>query len=103
MNRAAFKMKIKSGQVEEYKKRHDKIWPELVDLLRENGVSNYSIFFDEETHTLFAFQNNIGSGSQDMGSIPIVQKWWAYMADIMETNLDNSPISKKLEEVFYLK
>lgn len=103
MNRAAFKMKLKPGAVEEYKKRHADIWSELVDLLHENGVSDYSIFFDEETNTLFAFQHNTGAGSQDLGSTAIVQKWWAYMADIMETHPDNSPISIPLKEVFYLK
>ena len=56
MMRNAFKMKLSSGDVEEYKRRHDQIWPELVEALREAGVSDYSIFYDEETQTLFAFQ-----------------------------------------------
>ncbi len=103
MKRQAFKMKLKPETAEEYKKRHANIWPDLVELLNKNGISNYSIFLDEETNTLFAFQNNTGTGSQDLGSTEIVQKWWAYMSDIMETNTDNSPVSTPLEEVFYLK
>jgi L-rhamnose mutarotase len=99
----AFKMQLKPGQVSEYRKRHQEIWPELRQLLKEAGISDYSIFFDPETHTLFAFQKLSGEGgSQDLGQSEIVQKWWAYMADIMETNEDLSPVSKALEEVFYL-
>ena len=104
MRRIAFKMNLKPGFVHEYKKRHDAIWPELSVMLSEAGISEYSIFFDEETHTLFAVQRQSGdSSSQDLGLNPIVQKWWKYMADIMETNPDNSPVTIPLTEVFYLK
>jgi L-rhamnose mutarotase len=104
MDRFAFKMKLKPGFKEEYKKRHDEIWPELEKLIRETGVSDYSIFLDEETNILFAVQKQSGdSSSQDLGTNPLVQKWWAYMADIMETNPDNSPVTIPLEEVFYMK
>ena len=103
MNRVAFKMKLNPGMVDEYKKRHDALWPELTELLKEQGISDYSIFFDEETHILFAVQNVSDSdGSQSLGENPIVKKWWAFMADIMETNADNSPVSVPLKEVFYL-
>ena len=104
MKRAAFKMFLKPGFKEEYKKRHDEIWPELKALIKESGVYDYSIFLDEETNTLFASQKVKGDeGSQDLGKNPIVQKWWAYMADIMETNSDNSPVSIPLDEVFYME
>jgi L-rhamnose mutarotase len=103
MQRIAFKMKLKPGKEAEYKRRHDEIWPELAQLLREAGVCDYSIFLDEETYTLFAVQRQNGASSQDLGSTAIVQKWWAYMADIMETNPDNSPVSVPLKEVFYME
>ncbi|MBD0724729.1 L-rhamnose mutarotase [Flavobacterium sp. L1I52] len=103
MQRLAFKMKLNPGQKEAYTKRHNELWPELHALLKENGVSEYSIFLDEETHTLFAFQKVSGAGgSQDLASNEIVKKWWDFMADIMETNPDNSPVSVSLEEVFYM-
>lgn len=103
MKKVAFKMKLLPGVIDEYKKRHDEIWPELTVLLKENGISNYSIFFDEETNTLFAVQeNSTAGGSQDLGSNPVVQKWWKYMSDIMETNEDFSPRSLNLKEVFHL-
>ena len=102
MQRFAFKMKLKPGNVAEYKKRHDEIWPELTALLKEAGISDYSIFLDEETNTLFAVQKQAGASSQDLGNTAIVQKWWAYMADLMDTNPDNSPVTVPLQEVFYL-
>lgn len=104
MQRIAFKMKLNEGQKAEYKKRHDKIWSELKRLLKESGVSEYSIFLDDETNTLFAFQKVTGDGgSQDLGETEIVKKWWKFMADIMEVNKDNSPVTVELEEVFYFK
>jgi L-rhamnose mutarotase len=104
MQRVAFKMKLNKGQKEAYIERHNELWPELKRLLKEAGVSEYSIFFDEETSTLFAFQKVSGKGgSQDLSSNEIVKKWWNFMADIMEVNPDNSPISIALEEVFYLE
>ncbi|WP_100612902.1 L-rhamnose mutarotase [Confluentibacter lentus] len=104
MQRLAFKMKLNTGQKEVYQKRHDELWPELKKLLKDNGVSEYSIFLDEETNTLFAFQKVSGQGgSQDLASNPFVKKWWDFMADIMEVNPDNSPVSIPLEEVFYME
>jgi L-rhamnose mutarotase len=104
MSRIAFKMYLNEGQKAVYKKRHDEIWPELKKLLKDAGISEYSIFLDEETNVLFAFQKVSGEGnSQDLGQTEIVKKWWAFMADIMKANPDNSPVSVKLEEVFYLE
>ena len=104
MERLAFKMQLKKGLKDEYKRRHDQIWPELSTLLKEAGISEYSIFFDEQTHSLFAFQKLIGKdGSQDLGKTEIMKKWWDFMADIMEVHFDHSPVSTKLEEVFYLE
>ncbi|MEO5910616.1 MAG: L-rhamnose mutarotase [Pelobium sp.] len=98
----AFIMKLKPGFAEEYQKRHDAIWPELSKLLKANGISDYSIFLDEQSNQLFAVQQQAGSSSQDLGQTEIVQKWWAYMADIMETNPDHSPVSIPLKQVFHL-
>lgn len=102
MQKVAFKMKLKPGFEQEYQKRHDEIWPQLSTLLKESGISDYTIFLDEETNTLFAVQKQSGPSSQDLGQTEIVKKWWAYMADLMETNPDNSPVSVPLKEVFHL-
>jgi len=104
MQRLAFKMHINPGQKEAYIKRHDEIWLELKQLLKEAGISEYSIFLDQETNTLFAFQKvSSEAGSQDLADEPIVKKWWNFMADIMRVNPDNSPVAVPLEEVFYLE
>lgn len=96
-------MKLKPGFKNEYKKRHDEIWPELKALLKGSGISDYTIFLDEETNYLFAVQQQAGDqSSQDLGQTEIVQKWWAYMADIMDSNPDNSPVSVPLLEVFHM-
>ena len=96
-------MKLKKGCEAEYKKRHDRIWPELSVLLNEAGISDYSIFLDHETSTLFAVQKL--SKNHTVAALPkhpIMQKWWAFMGDIMETNPDHSPIVVPLSEVFHI-
>src|SRR5688572_3977878 len=104
MERLAFKMKLKPGFANEYKRRHEKLWPELKALLKEAGISDYSIFLDDESNTLFAVQKTISNeGSQDLATHEIVQRWWKYMADIMDTNSDYSPVSVPLREVFRME
>lgn len=104
MLRNAFIMKLKPGVVEEYKKRHDEIWPELATEISAAGVSDYAIFLDEATLTLFAVQKLTDNNTAALlPQTAIVKKWWAYMSPLMETNPDNSPMVKPLREVFYLE
>lgn len=99
----SFKMFLKPGMEKEYERRHSAIWLELKALPSESGVGNYSIYWDKETNILFAYQEVEGeSGSQDLGNTEIVKKWWDYMADIMEVNPDNAPVSIPLPEVFHM-
>jgi L-rhamnose mutarotase len=103
MARVAFKMKLHRGLEEEYQKRHDELWPELERLLKTTGISEYSIFLDKETCILFGVLKAEDPAALDeLPSKPIMQKWWAHMKDIMESNADNSPVSIPLKEVFYL-
>lgn len=96
-------MKLRPGYRDEYIKRHDAIWPALVELLKGAGIQDYSIFLDEETNTLFAVQKVMGNNmSQDLGNHAVVKNWWDYMADIMDTNPDHSPVAIPLTEVFHL-
>jgi L-rhamnose mutarotase len=103
MIRNAFKMKLKPGTVDEYKKRHDEIWLELAKAHTDAGIFDYSIYFDEESLTLFAFQkladDNMAAGLKDLA---IVKKWWNFMADLMEVHPSNMPVFKPLVEVFHL-
>ena len=103
MHRNAFKMKLKPGFEAEYQKRHDAIWPELSEELSKAGVSDYSIYLDAETLTLFACQKLSADNTADaLPQTAIVRKWWAYMADLMETHPDHSPVCIPLKEVFHL-
>lgn len=103
MPRIAFKMKLHPGQEAEYQRRHDALWPELETLLKDTGIADYSIFLDEKTLDLFGVLNIENPARlDDLPRHPVMQRWWAYMADIMETNPDHSPLSQPLREVFYL-
>ena len=103
MVRKAFKMKLYPGKAKEYEKRHNALWPEMKEMIHQYGGKNYSIFLDEETLTLFGCIEIEDEARWLQGSqTEINQKWWAYMADIMETNSDNSPVSRDLKMVFHL-
>lgn len=104
MIRKASVMKVYEGMYEEYRKRHDELWPEMKEMLEQHGMIHYSIFLDENTGNLFAYveieDEERWSRTADT---EINRKWWDYMKDIMETNPDNSPVSVPLTEVFRLE
>lgn len=97
-------MKLKTGCKEEYKKRHDNIWPELLEELSLFGLSDFQIFWDKETDILFASylqEKEANKKTQPGGDVQ--RKWWDYMKDLMDVNQDNSPVTTPLEEVFYME
>lgn len=103
MERLAFTMKLFPGQVEEYKRRHDAIWPALKYLLKDSGIKDYSIFLDEASLTLFGVMKvEDPAVLAPLRDHPVMREWWAYMKDIMETNADESPVQIALREVFYM-
>jgi L-rhamnose mutarotase len=103
MTRQAFMMKLKPGFSAEYKKRHDEIWPELAEELRGAGISDFSIFLDEKTLTLFAVRKISDEKKfSELSKQPVIRKWWTYMAPLMEVNADLSPVEFPLKEVFHL-
>ena len=99
----AFQMKLFPGMEEEYRRRHDALWPEMKEKLHAYGGRNYSIFLDRETLTLFG---TIEIESEEewarSADTEICRRWWHYMADIMETNPDESPVSVDLVPMFHL-
>ena len=101
--RKGFKMKLFPGMEEEYKHRHDALWPEMKEMIKEYGGSNYSIFLDPETLVLYGYIE-IESEEKWAKSADTEEcrRWWHYMADIMETNPDESPVSVDLLPVFHL-
>ncbi|HOX32614.1 MAG TPA: L-rhamnose mutarotase [Spirochaetales bacterium] len=103
MERVACKMRLKAGFEEEYRRRHDELWPEMAKALKEAGISDYSIFLDPSTLSLFAVQKRSpGSTADELPGKAVVRRWWSYMKDIMETNPDDSPVAEDLVEVFHL-
>jgi L-rhamnose mutarotase len=103
MQRVAFKMKLFKGKEDEYKKRHDEIWNELKEHLKQAGIKEYSIFLDEKTNDLVACLTIDNLNKLDeLRNEPVMKRWWSYMKDIMETNEDDSPVAISLKEVFYL-
>jgi len=99
----AFKMRLNLGMEEEYRRRHDEIWPELTGLLKGAGVEDYSIHLDRETNILFAvLWRPANHNMADLPNHPVMKRWWAHMADIMATNRDNSPVEKPLVTLFHM-
>lgn len=103
MQKYAFRMRLNPGQEEEYRRRHDTIWPELVELLKAAEISDYSIHLDRETGLLFGvLWRRDDHGMDDLPHHPVMRRWWDHMADIMETNPDNSPVAVPLKTLFHL-
>lgn len=101
--RYVFRMKLNEGMADEYRRRHDAIWPELVALLHDAGVSDYSIHLDEDTgHLIGVLARTSDHGMDALADQPVMQKWWAHMSDIMDTNADNSPKARALTPLFHM-
>lgn len=104
MEQVAFRMQLKPGAMVEYKRRHDEIWPQLTALLEKVGVRDYSIFLDEESGALFAVLRRSAEHRMDvLPSHPVMRRWWESMAELMETNPDQSPVSVSLRPMFHLE
>jgi L-rhamnose mutarotase len=104
MIRKAFVMTLRSGQQEEYERRHNPIWPELQATLKQHRVQQYSIFLHRQTDQLFAYLECESEALwQQIANTEVCRRWWSYMKELMETNADNSPVAIHLEEVFYME
>jgi len=99
----AFRMRLKPGMVDEYRARHDAIWPDLADALHDAGISDYHIFLDEETLSLFAVLKLADDNKRDaLPTLPVMRRWWDHMAPLMETLPDNKPVEWPLVPMFHL-
>ncbi len=98
----AFKMQLKPGVIDEYRRRHDEIWPELSALLTTSGIHDYSIFLDEATLSLFAVLKLAEDNDRDaLPDHPVMKRWWDYMAPLMEVEPDNRPVETSLPMIFH--
>ena len=103
MHKYAFRMQLNPGMEDEYRRRHDEIWPELVGLLKQAGIEDYSIHLDPETNALFGvLWRRDDHAMNDLPDHPVMQRWWAHMADMMVTNPDSSPVAVPLVPMFHL-
>jgi L-rhamnose mutarotase len=103
MEQFAFKMHLNPGMAAEYRRRHDEIWPDLAALLKGAGVSDYSIWLDEDSHTLFAIlKRPVDHTMAELPNSLVMRRWWDYMKDVMASEPDGTPVSKPLEKMFYL-
>lgn len=103
MQKYAFRMRLNPGMEAEYRKRHDAIWPELVALLKQAGIEDYSIHLDPQTHLLFGvLWRREDHGMDDLPGHPVMRRWWAHMADVMETGPGNEPVVVPLVPMFHL-
>jgi L-rhamnose mutarotase len=104
MIRKAFLMFLKPGNRDEYERRHNPIWPELQEVLKNKGVNNYSIFLEPSGERLFAYAE---IESEDLwrsiAETDVCKRWWFSMKELMDTNADNSPVAVDLNEVFHLE
>ncbi|UWR21807.1 L-rhamnose mutarotase [Sulfitobacter sp. S190] len=101
--RYVFRMRLNPAMEAEYARRHDAIWPALVDLLHDAGISDYSIHLDPETNLLIGVLTRSADHTMDdLPNHPVMQEWWAHMADIMETGPDNAPVAVPLERLFHM-
>lgn len=102
--RIAFRMVLNPGQAEEYRRRHDEIWPEMVNALRDAGISDYTIWLDPETNHLFA--TLVRADDHKMDQLPakeVNRRWWDFMADVMQYTERNEPVVVPLQNVFTMK
>ena len=103
MEQIAFLMRLKPGCEQEYRKRHDEIWPELQAALTQAGIRDYSIFLDEVTLTLFAVLRLMPGNTRDrLPSLPIMRRWWDFMAELMEVDQTNRPVDRPLTAMFHM-
>jgi L-rhamnose mutarotase len=98
----AFRMQLKPGTIEEYRKRHDELWPDLAEALTNAGIFDYSIFLDEQSLSLFAvLKVKDGAPIAELPGQPVMKRWWDYMAPLMEVEAGNRPREWALPQMFY--
>ena len=89
MEKYAWKAIVKEGCLEEYCKRHDEIWPEMVELLKESGIRNYTIWnVGNELFGYYECEKGIKFATETQANSPVVDKWNEYMKDVMIMELD---------------
>lgn len=101
MERYAWHARVKEGYIDEYKKRHDNIWPEMKAVLKEAGICNYSIYLcGNDLFGYYECQKGIKYAQDYQNNSEVVKKWNVYMSDILIW--DDNKVQGSLDEVFRL-
>lgn len=106
MKRVGFILKVKAELIEEYKKHHEKVWPEMLDALRRTGWHNYSLFMRSDG-TLFGYfetPTGLKSAVEEMSKEEVNARWQKMMSPYFESLEGSRPdeMMRELEEVFHL-
>ena len=104
MIRRSFRMTLKEGKLEEYKRKHDEVWLEISEILTSSGVTNYSIYYDKKDNTLIEYMELTDDNTFDqMEELETIKKWNIFMKDLLVTKFeeDASPVVDELLEVFH--
>ena len=105
MERYAWRAKVIDGKLDEYIQRHNKIWPELSELLKQAGIKNYTIWHnDGDLFGYYECEKGIEYASRVQAQSPIVDKWNEYMKDVMFMEMDLVTTAQpKMQQVFILE
>ncbi|MBQ3864677.1 MAG: L-rhamnose mutarotase [Clostridia bacterium] len=105
MERYAWKGRIKPGMAEEYKRRHDEIWPEMKQLLKEAGISNYTIWSNgTDVFGYYECEKGIAFAQKVQAESPVVARWNVYMDDVLELDMDpETGAQPLLRQMFFLE
>jgi len=108
MRRMAFVISINQDKIAEYRYLHEKVWPEILEKIKECNIRNYSIFLREPENLLFAVYDYVGvSFAEDMAKMaadPVTQRWWELTDPCQEKLTSASPDEwwAPMEEIFHL-
>lgn len=105
MQRVSFILKVKKDRIDEYKRRHAEVWPEMLQALRETGWHNYSLYMRPDG-LLFGYleTEDFGAAKAGMAKREVNARWQAEMGDLFEALEGQKPdeAMSPLEEVFHL-
>lgn len=104
MEKCTWKATLLPGKRDEYVRRHDEIWPEMKETLERAGIVNYTIWrCGDELFGYYECEKGVAFAERTQAESPVVDRWNAYMADILELVMDpETGAQPKMEPVFRL-
>ena len=105
MPRYAFKLRVRAEAVADYEREHQRVWPELLQKLKEVGVSDYSIFRRGQDLFLTLRVDDFEKAWDELDRDPVNRRWQEFMSNLFEPVIDKQPGERfaMMKEVFYLE